>query len=168
MNDSPWNSQGVGQYYISGIDRLIYHHSVYSDNILMCLSQGWDFRYQASHCWQHFVKTPVTLQAYSIFLNSNIPIFCSCVEKVLCICNWSVYCPSKKRPPPFHSPNANSLCGHKLIGLGYAMPPPTTAHHHPPSPNTSQNISTTTHHHPPPAKIYLPSHITAQKWTTTQ
>ena len=63
-NDSLWNSQGVRQHWISSIDRLIYHHSVYSDNILMCLSQGCDFWYQASHCLQYFEETPVTLQAF--------------------------------------------------------------------------------------------------------
>ena len=30
----------------------------------MLLSQECDFWYQASHCLQHFVETPVTLQAY--------------------------------------------------------------------------------------------------------
>ena len=56
MNDSPWNSQGV--------DRLIYHQSVYAHDILMCLSKVCDFWYQVSHCLQHFVEIPVTLQTY--------------------------------------------------------------------------------------------------------
>ena len=64
MNDSLSNSQGVGQDYIFGIDRLIYHHSVYSDNILMRLLKGCDFWYQASHCLQHFMETLVTLEGY--------------------------------------------------------------------------------------------------------
>ena len=62
---------------ISGIDRLIYHHSVYSDNILMCLSQGCDFWYQASYCLQNFVEMPVTTSLW----NSNIPIFCFCTVR---------------------------------------------------------------------------------------
>ena len=62
MNDRPWNGQDVGQLCISGIDRLIYN--IYSDNILMCLSQKGDFWCKVSHCLQHFVETPVTLQAY--------------------------------------------------------------------------------------------------------
>ena len=65
MNDSPWNSQEVGQHYISGIDKLIYYHSFYSGNILMCLSRECGFWYQASHCLQQFVEMLVTFQAYS-------------------------------------------------------------------------------------------------------
>ena len=64
MNDNPWNSQGVGQDCISGIDRLIFLHNVYRDNTLICLSQGCDFWYQASHCLKHFVELLVTLPAY--------------------------------------------------------------------------------------------------------
>ena len=64
MNGSPWNSQGVGQHCISCKNRLIYHHSVYSDKKRFCFSQGCDFWYEASHCLQHIVETPVTLQDY--------------------------------------------------------------------------------------------------------
>ena len=64
MNDSPLSNQGVGQHCISGIYRLIYQHRVYSDNNLMCFSQGCDCWYQASHCLQHFMETLVTLQTY--------------------------------------------------------------------------------------------------------
>ena len=60
MNDNPWNNQGVGQHCISGIYRLVYHHSVYSDHNSMCFSQERDCWYQALH----FMETLVTLQAY--------------------------------------------------------------------------------------------------------
>ena len=127
MNDSPWNSQGVGQYCISGIDRLIYHRSLYSNNIFICLSQGCDFWYQASHCLLHFVETPVTLQAYFFQELPELswqPFFGTLTyhflllysaKKFPCICHWSVCRPCKERPPPFLWPNPNSICGHKLI-----------------------------------------------------
>ena len=89
MNDSPWNSQDVVQHCISGIDRLIYHHSVCSDNILMYLSQRCDFCYQALHCWQYFVETSVTLQAY--FLQKMLELswqvlFGTLTYQFFCIC----------------------------------------------------------------------------------
>ena len=88
MSDSPWNSQGVRQNCISGIDRLIYHHSDYRDNILTCFSQGYDFWYQASHCFEHLVKTSdfaglflpkdARIVVKTSLWNSNIPIFIFC------------------------------------------------------------------------------------------
>ena len=127
MNDSLWNSQGVGQHCISYIDRLIYHHSVYSNNILMCLSQGCEFWYQASHCLQHFVEMLVTVQAYFLqkmpelswqllFGTVTYKFFASIqCKKVPYVFHWSVNRSCKERPPPFLWPNANSTCEHKLI-----------------------------------------------------
>ena len=74
------------------IIRVIYQHSVYSDNILMCLSKRCDFWYQASHWLQHFLETTVTLLVYffqkyakivvtNSFWNSKIPIFCFCTVR---------------------------------------------------------------------------------------
>ena len=128
MNDSHWNSQGVRQHCISGIYRLINHHSVYSDNILMCLSQGWDFWYQASHCLQHFVETPVTLQAYffqkmpelswqPLSGTRTYQFFASvqCEKGSMHLSLKRLYHPCKERLPPFLWPNANSVWEHKLI-----------------------------------------------------
>ena len=127
MNGSLWNSQGVGQHCISCKNRLIYHHSVYSDNILLCFSQGCDFWYEASHCLQHIVETPVTLQDYffqkmpvlswqTLFgtLTCQFLLLYS-AKKVPCIYHGSVYHSCKESPPPFLWPNVNSLHGHKLI-----------------------------------------------------
>ena len=127
MNNSPWNSQGVEQDGISGIDRLIYHHSVYSDNILRCLSRGCDFWYQASHCLQHFVETPVTLQAcffqkkpelswQPLLGTLTYKFFASLqCEKGSLICYWSVYYQCKGSLPLFLWHNVSFICEHKLI-----------------------------------------------------
>ena len=127
MNDSSWKSQGVGQHCIAGIDRLIYHHNVYRDNIVMCLSQRYDSWYQASHCLQHFVETPVTFQAYFFQKMPKLswqPLFGTLTYQffapVQCQ-KGSMHLPLKRlppiprRPPAFLWPNANATCGHKLI-----------------------------------------------------
>ena len=100
---------------------------VYSDNILMCLSQGCDYCYQALLCLQHFVKTALTLQDYffqkmqellwqPLFRTLTCQFFASVkCKKVPCICHWSVYTSCKERLSPFLWPNANSVCQHKLI-----------------------------------------------------
>ena len=115
--DSSWNGQGVRQNCISGIDRLIYQHIVYSDNI-----------------WCAFHKVVVLVLSFTLFAtlflsrlisskrcqnchnNLSYQLFASvqCV-KVPCIFHWSVYHPCKGRVLPFLWPNANSICGHKLI-----------------------------------------------------
>ena len=117
----------VGQHCISSIDGLIYHHSVYSVNILMCISQGYDSWYQASHC----LETPEEHQRLCRLISSkkyrkchenlslelyytNFLLLYS-AKKVSCISHWSVYRPCKERPPPFILPNANSICGQKFI-----------------------------------------------------
>ena len=125
MNDSLWKSQGVERHCISGIDRLIYQHSVYSDNILMCLSQECDFWYQASHYLQHFAETPVTLQPYyfqkmpefswqPLFGTLTYQLFAS-VQCEKGSIHLPFYHPCKERPPPFLWPNSNCIYGHKLI-----------------------------------------------------
>ena len=112
MNDSPWKSQSVGQHCISGIDILIYHHSVYSDNILMCLSKECDFWYQASHCLQHFVETPVTLQAYFFQKMPELswqPLLGTLTYQLLTSVQWGKgyvhlalkHLPPTQRPSPF-------------------------------------------------------------------
>ena len=126
MNYSPWKSQSVGQHCISGIDILIYHHSVYSDNILMCLSKECDFWYQASHCLQHFMETPVALQAYFFQKMPELswqPLLGILTYQLLTSVQWGKgyvhlslkHLPPTQRPSPFLWPNANSICGHKLI-----------------------------------------------------
>ena len=122
MNDNPWNSQGVGQDCISGIDRLIFLHNVYRDNTLICLSQGCDFWYQASHCLKHFVELLVTLPAYffqkmpelswqPVFRTLTYQFFPSVLFLVFVIEVFTVH--AKKGH--FFSHNANSIYGHKLI-----------------------------------------------------
>ena len=127
MIDSPWNSQRVGQHCIPDIVRLIYHHIVYSGNILMWLSERCDCWYQSSHCLQHFVETTVTLQAYFFQKMPELswkPFFGTSTYQSLLLPSagkGSTHLPLKhlrlmqKRAPPFLWPNVNSISGHKLI-----------------------------------------------------
>ena len=130
VNDSPWNGQGIGEHCLSGIDRMIYQHSVYSNNVFISLSQGCDFWYQVSHCTllatfrgngndfsDVFLPKDARIIMTTSLWNSNILLFCFCIvwKKVPCICHWSVYRPFKERPPPFLWLNTNSICAHKLI-----------------------------------------------------
>ena len=127
ISNGLWNNQGTGKLCICGIDRLIYHHSVYSNNILMCLLQGCYFWYQSSHCLQHFVETPVTLQVYFF---QKIPelswqtllgtLTYKCFASVQCE-KGSMHLPLKRLPPMQRKTitilwlTANSILGHKLI-----------------------------------------------------
>ena len=70
---------------------------------------------------------PVALQAYFFHKMPELswePLFGSLTyhflllysaKKVPCIFHWIVYSPCKESPPSFLWPNANSICGHKLI-----------------------------------------------------
>ena len=72
VNDSPWNSQGVGQHCISGIERLTYHHSGYRPTKLDVPFTSMWFLVSSFTLLATFPETPVTFQAYFFQKNSEL------------------------------------------------------------------------------------------------
>ena len=75
------------------------------------------FRGNASDFVGLFLQKNARIVMATSLWNPNIPflLLLYSAKKVPCICHWNVYCPCKERQTPFLWPNANSICGHKLI-----------------------------------------------------